>query len=674
MGVVFTFICLCLSLMDFQHTILDIFFTLDRKSNLKDYIPFCQKYSHLLQSIQSELRSAKKAADLDTPCRHMILLFRLIAFTRDCQYGLGERDLSYLMIFLWYQYFPMPALQLLHTLPLSLDADEETLRQQAQLFATRYQNEGIGSSGKDSSFVCVPVDAVGWKMPLGSWKDMVGIAKIIRFFSRKGQYDPLLDYAISLMNHQLDVDTQAWSKAVSEYETARMQLVTPKPQDHISLVCKWIPRENSANHWLYLLCVIQWVRSVKPQYFKTTKNEAHFESAFRKAKREYRLAVSSLNKSWDVTEIKQCGRVWKTIDPKSVSSQTLHNQRRALLNIDSFGRTRKKSGQDEDRMACAQTFADYFGGSFCRDSSRDECRDGGRDSSRDGGQCDGSRSRRGKSFHNTDIGTFFRSVFHKSVNLSEQCYLQKSWEKLLSHLPANQHAFLPMLDLSLFENSGDRFQNAVGIVSFLSQVSSLGPRVLAFDETAEWVNLESCRNNVLEITEKFQELATQKHIGSNIVGSMSWVVQGLLQSHTDIDAISNMVLVLVGDYQVAGSVEDIHKKIVDVFQSQEIFAEKMPRIVYWNVGGENGSEDRGVCSMQVQRVCGGDGDGKNAFVFHGRSFATLRYLCQIVDFTHVSMWDFFQMMMSHPRYSILENFIYDFFEKTFGSGKPGVTG
>jgi len=96
------------------------------------------------------------------------------------------------------------------------------------------------------------------------------------------------------------------------------------------------------------------------------------------------------------------------------------------------------------------------------------------------------------------------------------------------------------------------------------------------------------------------------------------------------------------------------------------------------VGGENGSEDRGVCSMQVQRVCGVEGvgsdvggDGKNAFVFHGRSFATLRYLCQIVDFTHVSMWDFFQMMMSHPRYSILENFIYDFFEKTFGSGKVG---
>ena len=401
MGVVFTFICLCLSLMDFQHTILDIFFTLDRKSNFKDYIPFCQKYSHLLQSIQSELRSAKKAVDLDTPCRHMILLFRLIAFTRDCHYGLGERDLSYLMIFLWYQYFPMPALQLLHTLPLSLDADEETLRQQAKLFATRYQNEGIGSSGKDSSFICVPVDAVGWKMPLGSWKDMVGIAKIIRFFSRKGQYDPLLDYAISLMNHQLDVDTQAWSKAVSEYETTRMQLAYPKPQDHISLVCKWIPRENSANHWLYLLCVIQWVRSVKPQYFKTTKNEAHFESAFRKAKREYRLAVSSLNKSWDVTEIKQCGRVWKTIDPKSVSRPTLHHQRRALLNIDSVGRMRKKSGQDEDRMACAQTFADYFGGSFCRDSSYDSSRDRDRDGG--GGRCaggrgDGDGGRRGKKF------------------------------------------------------------------------------------------------------------------------------------------------------------------------------------------------------------------------------------------------------------------------------------
>ena len=91
----------------------------------------------------------------------------------------------------------------------------------------------------------------------------------------------------------------------------------------------------------------------------------------------------------------------------------------------------------------------------------------------------------------------------------------------------------------------------------------------------------------------------------------------------------------------------------------------------------------GVCSMQVQRVCGdgvdgvdgvdvGNAVGKNAFVFYGRSFATLRYLCQIVDFTHVSMWDFFQMMMSHPRYSILENFIYDFFEKTFGSGKSVV--
>ena len=291
-------------------------------------------------------------------------------------------------------------------------------------------------------------------MPYGSWKDIGRFCKIVRYFSPKRDNDPLIEYAIGLLNHQIDVDFVAWQKVREEYELALanpMKLVepiVPHPEDHISLACKWTPREGSSLNWLYDRCVIQWVRSIKPHYFQTVRNEAHFDIVFRKAKMEYRKMIAIMSKAWNLPQIKQCANDWKAIRPSEVSSKTLHNNRRAFLNVNSQGDIRKKTMHNEDRLACAEQFERFFVDDFVSGHSV--------------GSID-------KKYHNIELGRFLKSVFQRSKHLTELCYYQKTWGQMLLQIRNTGHYFLPIMDLSLYQT--DRFYGALGISLMLSHVS-----------------------------------------------------------------------------------------------------------------------------------------------------------------------------------------------------------
>ena len=87
------------------------------------------------------------------------LLYLLIGHTRDgaLYSGRGQRDLSYKMIYIWYQFFPVLAIFMVH-----------------RLFDT-----------------------------FGSFKDMKRFCKCISEYSIRGEDDPLIDIAIRIVNHSL---------------------------------------------------------------------------------------------------------------------------------------------------------------------------------------------------------------------------------------------------------------------------------------------------------------------------------------------------------------------------------------------------------------------------------------------------------------------------------------
>lgn len=129
-------------------------------------------------------------------------LYEMIGHTRDLYFGRGERDLSYMMIFVWHSYFPVLAFYAFHRL-------------------------------------VIPIQDGLYTYPsFGCWKDVKYFCKYVLKES-SNIHHPLIESAVSLANWQLkrDKDTNSIGK--------------------ISNVAKWIPRETK-EPLLYEQFVLNW--------------------------------------------------------------------------------------------------------------------------------------------------------------------------------------------------------------------------------------------------------------------------------------------------------------------------------------------------------------------------------------------------------------------------------
>lgn len=147
-----------------------------------------QRLDHLLYRLKQDFSNTETHTYLKT-------LYLLVVHVRDIYFGHGMRDLSYMMILLWYHYFPVLGIYALH-----------------QFF--------VGSV-------------------VGSWNDVKYFAK---YLFRNGHEDhPLLKILVSLANRQLKYDYQHFLNGKT-----------------FSNVCKWIPREKKMPEF-FKMFVCDWV-------------------------------------------------------------------------------------------------------------------------------------------------------------------------------------------------------------------------------------------------------------------------------------------------------------------------------------------------------------------------------------------------------------------------------
>jgi uncharacterized protein with von Willebrand factor type A (vWA) domain len=223
---------------------------------------------------------------------YLSVLYRIIGQTRDIIDGKGEYTLSYMMIFTWYEFFPVLAKFALKCL---VDLGDNTLHQ------------------------------------YGSWKDL----KYFCEYGKKQQgadiHHPLVQYSIELLNTQLRKDSIA-------------------PVSELTLVAKWIPREKSSFDWLYEALASNFY----PEFMRTASTAEQKEKATRKCKTQYRKLLSSINVKIDTTQVKQCAKLWSEIDFNKVTSITTSKQKKAFLNVKKDGTERFPD--DLDRVECAEHF------------------------------------------------------------------------------------------------------------------------------------------------------------------------------------------------------------------------------------------------------------------------------------------------------------------------------
>ena len=272
----------------FQEELVFFYFHNYRNSSFSDTSILSNRFGHILQLLKQNMHN-----NIESSSEYLILFYRLLGHTRSTLYGKGEHELSYLMLWNWYKYFPTLAIYALHR------------------------------------FVkCVN----GQTSPFGSWRDIKYLCQFVSKHCHLHQDHSFIDVCCDLMNSQLDIDLDIQHMSA-----------LPNHTQSISNVAKWIPREHKQFDWLYNKLVIHWIRKNKPYIINTATDLSYF-SAISKSKRLYRKKISLLNKILDTTQIKLCARNRHNIIPHHVSRYT----QMKLPNL--------VFGYDDTRQLCSPDF------------------------------------------------------------------------------------------------------------------------------------------------------------------------------------------------------------------------------------------------------------------------------------------------------------------------------
>ena len=249
-----------------------------------------------------QLSLEKNSSEHVVVTEYLIILYKMIGQTRDIIDGKGECSLTYMMIHVWFKFYPELALYAVKCLV------------------------DFGDDGKTHQY--------------GSWKD-------IKYFCSYCHNNlctldhPLIKYAINIVNAQIKRD---YANMISN-------------SDEVSLAGKWVPREKSGRFgWMYeaLACNCFPIYTETASRTAENKRDNSMAAAILKTKREYRKFLSSLNRHIDTLQIKQCDKNWSEIDFKKVTSVSLSKQRKAFLNVTKKGESRFPD--DNDRVVCAEHF------------------------------------------------------------------------------------------------------------------------------------------------------------------------------------------------------------------------------------------------------------------------------------------------------------------------------
>ena len=261
-------------------------------------------------SSTSASASATSSATSNILTEYLSVLYCLLAQTRDIIDGKGECQLTYMMLLVWYEFYPELALNAL---------------------------ESLVHSPMDSETKVVDVDF----HPYGSWKDMKYFANYCKLHGCSNNH-PLIKRIIYLINMQLHFDNLALDEPIHNVD---------EPIHNISLAAKWIPRESSNQFgWLNKLLAMDYYRDIM------ATSRANQSTAQTKCIMLYRKLLSKINKTLDTIQIKQCDHKWSSISHSKTTSVTFIKQSKALYNVDKKGNCRSS---EPDRIKCAENLKEF---------------------------------------------------------------------------------------------------------------------------------------------------------------------------------------------------------------------------------------------------------------------------------------------------------------------------
>jgi len=477
---------------------------------------------------------------------HLTTLFKIIGKTRDINGGKGEYALAYMMIWTWYKFFPemaKSALRLFVLDPIELDPSNTS------------------------------------QEPYGSWKDMKYFCK---YAMDQGApiVHPLIEICITEINAKLRQDDQIYN-------------TDGNAEKKISLVAKWIPREESGKFgFLYEELAVNYF----PEYIVTAKTEASKEKALKKCKTQYRMLCSKLNRHLDTVQIKQTAKNWAEIDHARTTSITMVKQRKAFLNQRKDGRTRSK---DPDRIVCAENLRSYL------NSLKTQAKEVK-------GKNVGMDMFASQAISILGIGNTYRSVIHKE----EVDILNSQWRD--NSNKKNAKGLGPMVAIVDTSGSmtGEPLHAALSLGCRVAENSILGRRVMTFSSDPTWINLENC-NEFTDMISTIMQQSNKAGLGTNFYKALDMILSAIEEHRIPADEVENMILAIFSDMQMDDNLHvmttpgaqsyiytDVEKEIArgkwdSLFQQiktkyadtgMRLYGKPLnpPHILFWNLRKTNG--------------------------------------------------------------------------------------
>ena len=257
---------------------------------------------------------------------HAEVLYQLMAHTRDIAHGYGERDLAYMQLFEWAR------------------VDVSLAKHALELFV----NNNNGNSS------------------IGSWKDVKSffayMRRVINVRDDRDMraYTEMTDFMVGMVNARLAADVLAFYSDENENENDNNDDDRDPTTTSISLVSKWIPRENKSKKYgnLYERLACDYYKMWLP---KDKSNNTSYDKAVLKCKIHYRKLISFFNRYLDTPQIKMCEQNWANIDFDRVGRRAQKLQNAAFLNLNVDKQTNQanqanQTGKNKDRETCADKY------------------------------------------------------------------------------------------------------------------------------------------------------------------------------------------------------------------------------------------------------------------------------------------------------------------------------
>jgi hypothetical protein len=558
-----------ISLATLQEKIMQFSFQLVRTTSDTGFLTVAKETRDILTIIMNGIRTLDKGSNDYNKCIDMgVIMFKLMAQTRDIICGKGEYGLFYVMLLEWskidFRFFEY----VIETLVYDVGGVEDVV--------------DAGDEG-DGNGMC---DTKSKQNPLGSWKDMKYFLTYM-----KGQlidglveneeekennsklFSRFVDKVVHLINEQLRIDAQELQNNGSRF----------------SLVARWIPREKSKKFgWLYYYLAMNYSQHQIPH--DTT--HPSYERAVNRAFMVYRKIISALNKKLDTTQVKQCDGKWAEINFDNVTSITMHKQANSFLNLKKNGKT-TRCENNEDRDDCKNNYEEYLrnvvGGKSKIKGKRVSIID----------------------FVKSAIECIKNSLPNESPVVTA---LNEQW-KSNSAQNGNLGNFIAMADVSgsMMEDNSNPLHSAIGLSIRVAEKSILGQRVMTFSERPTWVQLGVQDSDTF--VKQVSKLRTSSWgMTTNFYLALDLIREGIEDNKLPREVAENLVLVVFSDMQMSNASEsmcDLSARETLFENMKQMFAKmgerlygepcKAPHIVFWNLRKTTGfpslSTDQNVSMM-----------------------------------------------------------------------------